>query len=299
MRDPYHKVVVTIVILVIDLWLIYLAFTLTGDNAIIGDDSNKEVTLFFLLFSLLWIIAGLLFRINRFDPLNQIRNTSMNLVVTFLIHILMVHTVLITFDVFSVTQEFLLGVYSISGILIIGSRAILKVTLNYFEYASFDKRKIIIVGATASGRLMHQFFVTHRNAGYRFMGFFDDHNPKSRACRKMMVGKLHAIKEFCAREKVDEIYFALPPARKELLEDLSKFADDNFIYFRIVPDFGTFMRGKCDLSLMNSIPVLTATRDPLHIPTQAIFERVSFKGQRSWRHEKVQPSFEGKASTAD
>lgn len=274
MKNKYQAVVIKALIFIIDFWLINIAFTLTGILGVgSGSSASKEVTAFFLIFSLIWIIAGFFFKIYRIDTVSLIRNISINLLATFVVHMLMVLTILMTFDLFSVNGRFLLCVYLIAGTLIISSRVMYKLIMKYFEFSGFDKRKVIIIGATGSGEALHQFFATHQGASYEFKGFFDDEYPKKPSLRKRMAGNLHAIKEFCIRQNIDEIYFTLPLTHNKLLEDILKFADDNFIYFRIAPDFGKVMQGKCNLFLMNSIPVLTTRKEPLRMSFNATLKR--------------------------
>lgn len=274
MKDRYQAVIIKVLIFIIDFWLIDITFSTTRALGVgSGGSGPKEITIFFLIFSLIWVIAGFFFKIYRIERVSLIRNISINLLGTFVIHMLMVFTILTTFKVFSISGRFLVCVYLIAAILIICSRVLFKLILKYFEFSGFDRRKVIIIGATNSGSALQKFFAAHESAGYEFKGFFDDQYPQSPALRKMMVGRLHAIKKFCISEKIDEIYFTLPLTYKNLLEDILKFADDNFIYFRIAPDFGRVMQGKCKLFLINSIPVLTTRKEPLGISFNAMLKR--------------------------
>ena len=274
MRDRHHNVVIKVLIFIIDFWIIDMAFTFTlalGINA--GNSAPKDVTVFFLIFSLIWIIAGFFFKIYRIDTISLMRNISINLLATFLVHMLMVVTLLTTFNVFSIDNRFLACLYIIAAILIISSRVLFKLVLKYFEFTGFDKRKVIIIGATGSGKALHQFFHAHQAAGYIFKGFFDDNPPQNAFFKKATAGNLDAVKAFCVRESIDEIYFTLPLTHKNLLEDMLKFADDNFIYFRIAPDFGQVMDGKCNMFLLNSIPVLTTRKEPLRLAFNSTVKR--------------------------
>ena len=274
MKDKYQAVAIKVLIFIIDFWLIDIAFLSTRTLGVeLGSNTTKEATSFFLIFSLIWIIAGFFFKIYRIDTVSLIRNISINLLATFAVHMVMIFTILMTFNIFTVNERFLVCVYLIAGILIISSRVLYKLILKYFEFSGFDKRKVIIIGATESGKALHQFFAAHQGASYEFKGFFDDQYPRNGSFKRLMAGKLHAIKGFCLRENIDEIYFTLPLTHKHLLEDILKFADDNFIYFRVAPDFGKVMQGKCNLFLMNSIPVLATRKEPLGISFNATLKR--------------------------
>src|SRR5688500_15760826 len=274
MKGKYHSAAIKVLIFIIDFWLIDMAFTFTRRFGVrLGNGANAEEISFFLIFSLIWIIAGFFLKIYRMDTVSLIRNISINLLATFLIHMLMIFTILSTFKIYSINAKFLICVYILAAVLIIGSRILYKLILKYFEFSGFDKRRVIIIGATGSGKALQQLFEDHHGAGYEFKGFFDDERPKDKYFKKMLAGKFSSIKQYCFQEKIDEIYFTLPLTHKGLLEDMLKFADDNFIYFRIAPDFGKVMEGNGNLFLLNSIPVLTTRKEPLRVAFNASLKR--------------------------
>jgi putative colanic acid biosysnthesis UDP-glucose lipid carrier transferase len=274
MKDKYHGVVIRVLIFIIDFWLINISFTMTQTLGLdLGSSGTTVATYFFLIFSLLWIAAGFVFKIYQMETVSLIRNISINLLGTFTLHMLVVYAILETFHVYNISTKFLVCVYIIAAVLIISSRVLFKLIWKYFEFSAFNKRKVIIIGLTESGEALYQFFASHQTAGYDFKGFFDDKRPKIHLAKKVTVGKLAAIKHFCKRERIDEIYFTLPLTHKELLEDLLKFACDNFIYFRIAPDFVKVMARRCNVFLMNSIPVLTTRKEPLGVVFNAALKR--------------------------
>ena len=70
MEDKYYSRLIKMMVFILDFYLISLAFSLTkklGFNA--GIPANEE-TSFFVIFSLVWVIAGFLneiYRINKFS----------------------------------------------------------------------------------------------------------------------------------------------------------------------------------------------------------------------------------------
>jgi putative colanic acid biosynthesis UDP-glucose lipid carrier transferase len=274
MKAKYHPLVVKVLIFIIDFWLINLAFTVTRQLGVnLGSTSVKEATAFFLIFSLIWVIAGFLFKIYQLDTVSLIRAISINVLATFAVHVMMICVILSAFNLFVVVPRSLALLYLVAAVLIMSSRVLLKLVLKYLEFSAFSNRKVIIIGATRSAKTLYQFFYAHQSAGYDFRGCFDDEFDKTSPLKKFIVGNLASAKEFCLREGIDEIYFTLPLTHKDLLEDMLKFADDNFIYFRIAPDFGNVMEGNCDLFLLNSIPVLTTRKEPLRASFNAVLKR--------------------------
>ncbi len=186
----------------------------------------------------------------------------------------MIVTILTTFPVFNVATRFLIAVYILAAIFIIGMRVLYKLILKYIEFSGFDQHKVIIIGATGSGNALYRFFSEHQAAGYQFKGFFEDEPDEAHVNLELVVGKLDEVKNFCLRENIDEIYFALPLTYERLLHEIAQFADDNFIYFRIAPDFSKVVNDQFNIFLINSVPVFTPRNEPLGISLNAILKRL-------------------------
>jgi len=85
---------------------------------------------------------------------------------------------------------------------------------------------------------------------------------------------LTEAKDFCLHENIDEIYFALPLTYDHLLKDFNQFADDNFVYFRIAPDFTKVVNERCNIFLINnSVPVFTPRNEPLGVSLNVFLKR--------------------------
>jgi putative colanic acid biosynthesis UDP-glucose lipid carrier transferase len=275
MKGKYYSRAIKFLVFIIDFWLINLAFISVKRLGLANDIAADQFTTFFLIFGLTWIIAGFFTKIYRIDTSSLVRNISIEMLGTFLVHFVMIMTILITFNVYHITSEFLAYAYVLSAAFIMGFRIFYKVVIKYYQFTGFDTRRVVIIGATGSGKALSRFFLTNEGAGYQFRGFFDNDADHHSDYQKHLVGSLDsaAIKTFCQKENIGEIYFALSLAHRELLTDISKFADDNFIYFRIAPDFAGEVNNSGDIFLLNSIPVLTTRKEPLGIAFNAVLKR--------------------------
>ncbi len=274
MTGKYYSSILKVLIFIIDFWLIEMAFRAANELGFAKTIPEAQLTTFFLIFSLIWIIAGFFYKIYRIEALPLIKNISINLFNAFLTHVLMIVTILTTFHVFTISTTFLVAAYVIAATFIVGMRLFYKLMLKYIEFSGFDQRKVIIIGATGSGYALYHFFSEHQAAGYLFKGFFADHRDEPHINPQLLVGKLREVKSFCERENIDEIYFALPLADDHLLQEFRQFADDNFIYFRIAPDFSKLVSEKCNIFFINSVPVFTPRNEPLGISLNAILKRL-------------------------
>jgi putative colanic acid biosynthesis UDP-glucose lipid carrier transferase len=230
-----------------------------------------QFTTFFLVFSLAWIATGFLNRVYRLDSISIVKIISVNLFNAFLTHILLMIVVFYSLDVFNVHLKTLIWLYGLSIIFIVGTRVVYKVVRKYLEFSGFETRDVVIVGITGSGKALHEFFEQNPSNGYRFKGFFS--NELVPGFKNLTIGRLDDIKEYCVKESIDEIYFALPLTHQHLLKELARFADDQLIHFRIAPDFSNIVNKKGNTFLVNSVPVLTTRREPLGVLANSYLKR--------------------------
>lgn len=275
MKGKYYSQVVKVMIFLIDFWLLNVVFFIARESGIAAALSQDQFTTLSIFFGFIWIIAGLFNKIYRIDTASLIQNLSINLFGTFALHFLIFGSLLLILPLYSVSAGFLIFLYVLAATFIIGFRIVYKLILKYFQFTGFDQRKVIIIGVSGSGTALYDYFTTNEVAGYVFAGFFDDAADQPLLLKSKIVGGLDApsIKAFCIKEGIGEIYFALPVNHKELLLDISKFADDHFIYFRMAPDFSDLHHDSGNVFLLNSIPVHTTRKEPLGISMNAYLKR--------------------------
>lgn len=273
MEDKYYSRLIKVMVFIFDFYLINVAFTLSRKLGFANGLSTDQYASFLLIFGLCWVIAGFnkVYNLNKFS---LIRIVSVQLVSILFIHAMLVGAILLAFKPYTVSIELLLSVYVLTSLFIVGSRVAYKIISKYFEFSGFDQRRFIIIGATQSGKAIRNFFDSHDLSRYQFKGYFDS-NPAAAGIEPgELRGTIEDVKDFCAKENIDEIYFALPLTEKQLFQDISKFADDNCIYFRIAPDFSSVVNENFNVLLYDSMPVLTTRREPLGVSLNAALKRV-------------------------
>lgn len=259
-------------VFIVDFYLISIAFTLAKKVGLSSGLTPDQSTSFLLIFSLCWVIAGFnkIYHLNKFS---LIKTISTHLVGILFMHAVLIAGIMLAFEPYRVPVNFLLAVYLFTAVMVIGSRVTYKILSKYLEFSGFDQRRFVIVGATQSGKSIQSFFESHDLTRYQFRGFFDDKRDSTVVDPSLIKGTLADVKEFCVRENIDEIYFALPLTEKELIKEISQFADDNCIYFRIAPDFSNVVTENYNVLLYDSLPVLTTRREPLGISINAALKR--------------------------
>jgi putative colanic acid biosynthesis UDP-glucose lipid carrier transferase len=231
---------------------------------------------FFAIFALLWwIISRQYANIYRLDRLISYAEKLANLMRAFLLHAALIVGAAILLHVSWPPASYLVAVYgmAIAGVLL--CRVLLAFFYRaYQRYFAQPHSRFVIVGSSESGQELYHFLTAHDLVGNQFKGFLAD-EPVPSAVRPLVRGSVASVKEYCKSTEVDEIYYALPLDRHELIEDLSTFAADNFLSFRIVPDYcGTVRKKDVGVMLYDHMPILTVRREPLGIWTNQMLKRM-------------------------
>lgn len=271
MEGRNHSSIAKVMIFIIDCWLIHLAFSVVRERGMHFGLPEVQFTTFFLVFSLTWIATGFLNKVYRLDSVSIVEIISVNLFNSFLTHILLMIVVFYSLDIFDVHLKTLIWLYGLSIIFIVSTRVAYKLVRKYLEFSGFETRNVVIVGITGSGKALYEFFDKNPSNGYRFKGFFS--NELVPGYRNLTIGGLDDIKDYCIKEGIHEIYFALPLTHQHLLKELARFSDDQLIHFRISPDFSNIVNKKGNTFLVNSVPVVTTRREPLGLLANSYLKR--------------------------
>lgn len=264
-RSHYSKSLLT-ALLLIDILILIVSFRVAYDQLIVNKGDYLAIYQPFLIITvLLWIITSLFCDVYQTDNLRRISTILISTILSSLLSIIIIAAYALFLQQYTYPRQFLIPFISIS----ISSMVLVKVFLFliYKRYRSLDKnrKKVIIIGYSATGKNLYNYFVKDQPLGYKFMGFFDD-GLKFINNENDYRGNLSQVKQFCIRENIDEIYYALPN-NISYVKDLAKFADDNFTYFGLVQDAGGLDQMRIDTQFYNNgrIPILTPRRDPLKI----------------------------------
>ena len=259
-----------IFVLGVDIILLIVAFNFL--NHIDGFSKEGSSITLLVLFILTWMVAALSSRAYHFDQFWSIKQILVTTSQAALLHIAIFVLVLTVIEYSYDNILYFVLLFAIAIVLIMHSRLLYKFIFKYFEFGSFDNRKVVIVGTGSSGRSLFNFFTSQTPNGYKFLGFFDDH-PNDTIPSRHIKGKVEDLKDFCIEQDVDEIYVALPRADELLLSEIKDFADDNVIYLRIAPDFSYVQEADYQVFLYDTVPIITTRREPLGDGFNALIKR--------------------------
>lgn len=281
-RYTYYSNSQRLILPIVDSLIIFGIFRLTAHHLLGTWQFDGYYSLFFAVFALLWwIISGQYANIYRVDRLISYPEKLRNLLLAFMIHAAVLMSGALLLKVYWLPMPYLLVMYgAMMGGIVAGRFLMAFLRRTYQQHFARPHSRFIIAGNSSSARQLQEFLKVHDPVGNQFMGFFTD-DVVPRGMEHMMRGGLDQLKTFCKQEQIDEIYFAMPLDQHELVQDLSGFADDHFISFRIIPDFQGTMRQDINVYYYNHLPILTVRQHPLGFRPNLLMKRafdIAFSG---------------------
>ncbi|MHA6250230.1 undecaprenyl-phosphate glucose phosphotransferase [Pontibacter sp. CAU 1760] len=264
-----------VLLLILDVTLIASAFKFSNVIRYGTTDLQHEYNIFFVLFALVWwIVSGFsnfMFRIDGFFSCDRRLSNILN---AFILHAFILASCIVVFNLEELSRLLLLYTY-LSTLLLIGfSRLVLMFVYRYFTKSDVAHTRYVIVGTGPAATSLHQTLDTNDDLGTRFMGFFDDNADMLSPYSSQIKGGVEDLKEYCMKHSIDEIYYTLPLNNKEQIDELTEFADDNFVYFRIVPDFSAIVQKDVNMYFYHNVPMISVRREPLEIASNRVMKRL-------------------------
>jgi len=271
MKEGYYDKTFNIVLLGVDIFFIFISFLL---GFYLRFDFFASISVefwFFLMLSIvLWTIISLYNKIYQLSRLRSLRRAIPNLISNIILHLLLISLSFVSLNVqddYIFPRLFLFYFYSLLFFLTFLIRVIYYFIIKgYYKHEIDDRniKKVVILGTGGKASALYKGFMDTISQGssFRVLGFFDDEN-KGDIPENLIVGKLDDLKPFCLRENVNEIYYTESLSDVDRIRDLTKFADENFIYLRFVPDFTGLQKSKVDIFFLNSVPIIEYTQAPL------------------------------------
>lgn len=238
---------------------------------IIGQVDIAERSVYFepyLFFNIAWIISAFFIKIH-----DDSRTASFEWIIRKLLYALSFYLILIfaflgikngVYDKPFVFYAYCATSFAIS-LFNIGFIAFLK----YYRKEGYNYRNVVIVGYGKIASDLRKYFTYNPELGYRFMGYFDN-----KASNSVVRGKVSDVMEMTKALEVDEIYCILPYLDYTEVNQLTKFAEDNFIKIHAIPDFRGFPYKKIEVQLYDVIPVLNFPSQPLDDHFNRLLKRI-------------------------
>jgi Undecaprenyl-phosphate glucose phosphotransferase len=131
--------------------------------------------------------------------------------------------------------------------------------------AGIGLKRILIAGAGDVGRMVAERILQHRELGYQVVGFADDRAGGDHIGYRglPLLGTLAEVGEIARRERIDQLYVALPIDEHVKLLDLIEITSRECLDVKVVPDLLQFIALRARLEDLDGLPVININDVPL------------------------------------
>ena len=228
---------------------------------------------FFIIFNLAWISSALFNNVYNANSLFNFKVFMGNFFYTLFIQAFIISVYIISVKAHYFSRLFLGYSYGFSILAMVGFRYALVQAYKYYRSKSYLDRKIVIVGSGRSADDLYNFFSTNNTSSiYRFLENLDPNLPEAEY-QLMLDEHIGELKELCLSEGINEIYCSIPLNSVSMIEDVSRFSDDNFIHFRIVTNFSLLNDKRVNVDFFGQTPIITLRKEPLKILINRVLKR--------------------------
>ncbi len=146
-----------------------------------------------------------------------------------------------------------------------GSRTLIRHVLERRWRAGIGLKRVLIVGAGELGRVVADKIIEHRELGYQIAGFVDDRATQDHLAYRglPLLGTTTDVSEIAQRERIDQIYVALPLEEHQLMLHVIESASRDLIDVKIVPDLLQFIALRARIEDLDGVPTINLNDVPL------------------------------------
>ena len=132
--------------------------------------------------------------------------------------------------------------------------------------AGHSLKRVLIVGAGDLGSMVAERILDHADFGFQLAGFADDRFGSTDLLGHRglpVLGTVSEVAEISSREKIDEIYVALPIEEHVKMLGIVEFASRECINVHVVPDLLQIIALKARLEDLDGLPLISVNDVPL------------------------------------
>ena len=150
--------------------------------------------------------------------------------------------------------------------------------VSYYHLKKYRKRgynysRIVLVGMNKNISTLIDKIYLRPHYGYKISALFTD-AKLSDELSKYYKGKLTEIIAFLENNKVNEIIISLPYHQSKLINELFRYADNNMIRVRVIPEFSEYLSQSFSIEYIENIPVMKLRSEPLQSLTNRVVKRL-------------------------
>ncbi|MFY9311339.1 MAG: undecaprenyl-phosphate glucose phosphotransferase [Bacteroidia bacterium] len=145
------------------------------------------------------------------------------------------------------------------------------ILLKWLIRTNKSKKRAVIVGISTNSVYFKEFLNKHTEYGYIVLGFFSDHANSS---KEKILGNFTEIELFVQNNNVDEIICSLEKVDKTTLDSIIKFAENNLITIKFIPDSSSALGYNFVLTYLELMPLLVIRKNPFDELSNKYLKRV-------------------------
>lgn len=168
-------------------------------------------------------------------------------------------------------SQFLIHALWLFIVLILWRITVFFILLKWLIRTSKHKKKIIIIGISTNSVYFKEFLKKHTEYGYVVLGFFAN---KTNISTEKILGNYSDIEIFVQNNDVDEIICSLEKVDKATLDSIIKFAENNLIPIKFIPDSSSALGYNFVLTYLELIPLLLIRKNPFDELSNKYLKRV-------------------------
>ncbi len=169
------------------------------------------------------------------------------------------------YAIFGYSRLFLVLLAALDVFFVVAARNLIRNVLERLRLSGHNLQRILIVGAGVLGKEVAKKLLHHRELGFDVVGFLDDDPGKAdlRYEGLAVLGGLDAVSEVLEREKVDQVYVALPVEAHSKTMQVLRAVAQQCVEVRLVPDVLQYATLKASLEDLDGTPVINLSQVPL------------------------------------
>ncbi|WP_405607813.1 undecaprenyl-phosphate glucose phosphotransferase [Polaribacter sp. Asnod1-A03] len=273
MFKPKNKKI-SLMLLLVDITLLLSCFVvakLSMFNLLIS--LKLEFVLLFLSWSLLWAIIGLkqgLYDVPRIIQMHKVVAKNLK---AFLIFFFISTGLFFIVTEYEFSRKFVLLVLLFFVMSMTAFRMFVMYWLKHTRKKGNRNNSIVIIGMNENVTKLIEKIYKNKSYGFQIKGVLTDAKVTP-DFKEFYKGKLADVTEFLDQQKLDEIIISLPYTQSKLINDLFRYADNNMIRVRIIPEFSEYLSQVFTIDYVHNIPVMKLRNEPLNKLSNRVIKRV-------------------------
>ena len=278
-KQHQYTMVIPVSLMLVDSVLIYLCFQFVAHFKLLSSTQGSSLWVLSSIYIVCWLFSNLVNLVYFIENLSSYKKILQIFLGAVVLYGVMLFFMLAPGLYQGFLLKSLLALYVTTSALVLSARLISYKFYRVFQSIPSNRKNTIIVGYNSKAKKLFHCFNKHPEPSNRIVGIFDEIPPNDIDIMNLFyLGKLDQVKEFCLKNKVQEIYVALNyDTNAAFIEDLTKFVDKHFIYLGFISNADTIdpdYTVEAKIFDNGRIPVISYRRIPLRFVGNLMVKRV-------------------------